>query len=69
MPLILILGQSCHDVSMMDLMGSVSLDAVGALGLALHAGLEVCFGVWVFLRNVMPALHLFLPFLFGRIFL
>lgn len=43
LPLILIRGQSWHNVSMMDLMGSVSLGAVGALGLALHAG--ILFGV------------------------
>lgn len=36
MPLILNLGQSCHDVSTMDMVVSLSPDAVGALGLALQ---------------------------------
>lgn len=67
MPLNLILGQSCHDVSMMDLMGSVSPDAAGALGLAPCAGIEIF--VCLFLRNAVSTLHLFLPFVFGRVFL
>lgn len=43
MPLILNLGQSCHDVNMMDVLGSLSLDAVGALGLALHKEIGIFF--------------------------
>lgn len=55
MPLILILRQTCHDVSMMDLKELVSLDALGALGLARSAGIQI----FIFLGNVVSTLHLF----------
>lgn len=41
--LIVNLRWSCHDVSMMDVGGSLSLDAVGALGLALHEEIGIIF--------------------------